>query len=141
RGRRWREQQYRTAHSYVRCDGPGEKVTLAFPFDPAMVDQAKAIKGRYFDWDTKTNVYPFTSLPQAVAFADAHGIDVAAEVRALLPAAATAAEQEAARPNVYTDAAGGVVIAAEYNPALNEALKTLNGGPSTSHAPAPVHPP
>src|SRR5262249_23985939 len=34
RGRQWREQQYRSAHSYVRCDGAGEKVTLAFPFDP-----------------------------------------------------------------------------------------------------------
>src|SRR5262249_30774017 len=141
RGRRWREQQYRTAHSYVRCDGPGEKVTLAFPFDPAMVDQAKAIKGRYFDWDTKTNVYPFTSLPQIVAFAETHGIDVAAEVRALVPAASAQAQEEAARPNVCTDAAGRVVITADYNPRLNDALKAMNGGRSTWDRAARVHRP
>src|SRR5215831_5785370 len=141
RGRRWREQQYRKTHSYVRCDGAGEQVTLAFPYDPAMVDAAKAIKGRSFDWDTKTNVYPFTSLPPAVAFAEAHGIEVAPEVRALVPAAVALVEREAARPNVYTDATGRVVITAEYNPALNEALKKLNGGRSTWDRSARVHRP
>jgi Bifunctional DNA primase/polymerase, N-terminal/SNF2-related domain len=141
RGRQWREQQYHKAHSYVRCDGAGEKVTLAFPYDPAIVDQAKAIKGRYFDWDTKTNVYPFTTLPQVVAFAEAHGIDVAPEVRALVPAATAQAQQEATRPNVYTDQAGQVVISAEYDPRLNEALKNLNGGRSTWDPRARVHRP
>src|SRR5215470_3988849 len=141
RGRRWREQQYRTAHSYVRCDGAGEKVTLGFPFDPVLVDEAKAITGRSFDWDTKTNTYPFTSLPQAVGFADAHGIDVAAEVRALVPAAVTQAGQEAAPPHVYTDPAGRVVIAAAFNPQLNEALKALNAGRSTWDRAARVHRP
>ena len=29
--RAWREQQYRQTHSYVRCDGDGEQVVLAFP--------------------------------------------------------------------------------------------------------------
>ncbi len=61
---------------------------LAFPYDAAMVSQAKAIEGRRFDWTTKTNVYPFGRLPQVVEFAEAHGIDVAAEVRALVPMAA-----------------------------------------------------
>ena len=40
---------------------------------------------------------------------------------------------------MYTDQAGQVVIAAEYNPALNDALKTLNGGRSTWDRSARVH--
>jgi hypothetical protein len=72
----------------VRCAGQGEEVVLAFPYDAAMVSEAKAIGGRYFDRDTRTNVYPFVRLQQVVAFADAHGIHVAPEVRALMPAAA-----------------------------------------------------
>jgi DNA polymerase-1 len=139
--RRWRGQQYRKARSYVRCDGEGEQVTLAFPYDPDLVSQAKAIKGRSFDWDTKDNVYPFTSLPQVVALAETHGIDVAAEVRALVPVAAAAGQQEAARPDVYTDPAGRVVIKAEYDRRLNEALKELNGGRSTWDRGARVHVP
>lgn len=137
--RRWRDQQYRKARSYVRCDGAGEQVILAFPYDPELVSQAKAIKGRSFDWDTKDNVYPFTSLPQVAALAEAHGIDIAAETRALVPIAAAMVEQEAARPNVYTDPAGRVVIRAEYDPRLNEALKQLNGGRSTWDRTARVH--
>jgi hypothetical protein len=62
-------------------------VVLAFPYDAAMVSEAKAIGGRYFDWNTKTSLYPFTRLPWVVAFADKHGIEVAPEVRALVPAA------------------------------------------------------
>jgi hypothetical protein len=141
RGRQWRQQQYRKVHSYVRCGGAGEKVALAFPYDPAMVDAAKAIKGRSFDWDTKTNTYPFTSLPQIVAFAEAHGIDVAPEIRALVPATTAQTQRDAAGPNVHTDPAGRVVIAAEYNPRLNEALKTLNGGRSTWDRGARLHRP
>ncbi len=80
--------------SYVRCDGEGEKVVLAFPYDAAMVGEAKAIGGRYFDWNTKTNVFPFARLPQVVALADTHGIGVAQEVRALVPAAARIARPE-----------------------------------------------
>src|SRR5262249_21472094 len=101
RARQWREQQYRKAHSYVRCDGPGEKVALASPSPPGMIAEAKAIKARPFDWDTKTNPSPSTSPPAVVAFAEAHGIDVAPEVRALVPTAAAQAGQAAARPNVY----------------------------------------
>jgi SNF2-related domain/Bifunctional DNA primase/polymerase, N-terminal len=139
RARRWRGQQYRKARSYVRCDGTGEQVTLAFPHDPELVSQAKAIKGRSFDWDTKNNVYPFTRLPQVVALAEAHGIDIAAEVKALTPIAAAMVEQEAARPDVYTDKAGRVVIKADYDARLNEALKELNGGRSTWDRRARVH--
>ena len=72
---------------YVRCEGEGEKVVLAFPYDAAMVSEAKEIGERYFDWNTKTNLYPFTRLPLVVAFADKHGIEVAPQVRALVPAA------------------------------------------------------
>jgi superfamily II DNA or RNA helicase/tetratricopeptide (TPR) repeat protein len=139
--RRWREQQYRKTHSYVRCDGVGEKVALAFPYDPDAVSQAKAIKGRSFDWETKGNVYPFASLPQVVALADARGIEVAPEVRALVPAAVELVEQEAARPDVYLDRSGRIVISAVFNPALNDALKKLNGGRSTWDQRARVHRP
>jgi len=79
----------------------------------------KAIGGRHFDWDTRTNVFPFTRLPRVVGFADAHGIDVAPEIRALVPAASQQAEQEVARPDVYTDRAGKVVISTGYDPRLN----------------------
>ena len=33
----WREQQYRQAHTYLRCDADGGQVTLAFPYDPDLV--------------------------------------------------------------------------------------------------------
>jgi hypothetical protein len=72
---------------YVHCEGEGAKVVLAFPYDAAMVSEAKAIGGRSFDWNTKTSLYPFTRLPGVVAFADKHGIEVAPVVRALVPAA------------------------------------------------------
>jgi hypothetical protein len=141
RGRQWRQEQYRKSRSYVRCDGEGEQVTLAFPYYAAMVAQAKAIKGRRFDWESKTNSYPFTSLPEVMTFAEAHGIEVAPEVRALVPAATAQAEREVARPEVYADKAGRVVIDADYNPRLNEALKELNGGRSTWDSRARVHRP
>lgn len=76
-------------HCYVRCAGEGEKVVLAFPYDAALVGEAKAIAGRRFDWDTKTNIFPFDRLPQVVAFADAHGIEVTRQVRALVHSAST----------------------------------------------------
>ena len=83
--------------SYVRCAAYGEKVVLAFPYDSAMVREAKAISGRYFDRGTRTNVYPFTSLPHVVAFANTHGISVAPEIRALVPGAARLERAEAAQ--------------------------------------------
>ncbi len=60
---------------------------MAFPYDAALVSQAKAIGGRRFDWNTKANVYPFAGLPQVVEFADMHGIVVPPEVRALVAVA------------------------------------------------------
>ncbi len=67
--RQWREQQYRKTHSYVRCDGDGDQVTLAFPCDPDLVAACRTINGRRYDGATKTNVFPFTSLPQVMGLA------------------------------------------------------------------------
>ena len=83
-----RREHPRPDSSYVRCEGAGARVVLAFPYDVAMVSRAKAIGGRHFDWSTKTNVYPFLRLPQVVEFADEHGIDVPQEVRVLVSVAA-----------------------------------------------------
>ncbi len=91
-----RGTRYRADRSYVRCAGEGEKVVLAFPFDAAVVGEAKAIGGRHFDWNTKTNVFQFDRLPQVVAFADAHGIEVASQVRALVHSVARRERQETA---------------------------------------------
>jgi len=91
-----RATRYRADRCYVRCAGEGEEVVLAFPYDTAMVSEAKAIAGRHFDWNNRTNVFPFTRLRQVVAFADAHGIDVAPQVRALVPAEAAQMRQERA---------------------------------------------
>ncbi|HET9894596.1 MAG TPA: bifunctional DNA primase/polymerase [Streptosporangiaceae bacterium] len=92
-----REWRHRSDRGYVLCAGTGEDVVLAFPYDAAMVREAKAIGGRRFDWSTRTNVYPFGRLPQVVAFADAHGIDVVPQIRVLVPAADAAGLREAAR--------------------------------------------
>lgn len=37
RARDRRREQCRVQHSYVRCDGEGEQVTLAFPYDQVLV--------------------------------------------------------------------------------------------------------
>ncbi len=140
-GRKWRREQYRRQQSYVRCDGEGDDVVLAFPYDAALIEQARGIKGRRFDWGTKTSVFPFTSLAPVIEFAGRHGIDVAPEVRALAIAAAVQAQHDAARPNVYADSPGQVVIRAGYDPRLNDALKELNGGRSTWDRQARVHRP
>ncbi len=77
----------KVGRGYLLCAGVGQAVVLAFPYDAAMVRDAKAIRGRRFDWETRTNIYPFARLAQVVTFADAYGIGVAPRVRALLPAA------------------------------------------------------
>ncbi len=83
---------------HVRCAGEGEQVVLTFRHDAALVGEAKAIGGRRFDWDTKTSIYPFGKLPQVVALADAHGIEVAPQVRTLVPSAVTWAGREMMSP-------------------------------------------
>lgn len=81
---------------YVRCAGEGENVVLAFPYDAVLVGEASAIGGRQFDPDTRTNMFPFDRLPQVVAFADAHGIEVTSQVRALVHSAGTRMRQVSA---------------------------------------------
>jgi len=88
--------RYRVDRSYVRCAGEGKKVALAFPYDAALVGEAKAIGGRHFNPNTKTNIFPFDRLPQVVEFADTHGIEVTSQVRALARNAARWVRQEAA---------------------------------------------
>jgi len=95
-----RRERGREARPCVRCDGAGEKVVLAFAYDAALVEAARAVPGRYFDREMRGNVFPFTRLPEVVALADAYGIGVAAEVRALVPAAARRAGAEAVRQGV-----------------------------------------
>jgi Bifunctional DNA primase/polymerase, N-terminal len=97
--------RHRADGSYVRCDREGDRVVLAFPYDLAMVTGAKAISGRSFDWTTKTNLYPFAQLPQVLAFAEAHGIEVTPQVRALVSVAAGLARQELNHGQAIRDAA------------------------------------
>ena len=110
RARAFRDQQYRKSRSYVRCDGEGDTVILAFPYDPGLVAAAKTIEGRDFNWGTKWNEYPFTSLPAVIAFADEHAIAVAPDVRALAVIASERAAELAALPQVRLGADGSTVI-------------------------------
>lgn len=55
-----RRGRHRPDRPCVRCEGKDAEVVLSFPYDAAMVSEAKAISGRHFDWNTKTNVHPFT---------------------------------------------------------------------------------
>ena len=126
--RAWREQQYRQTHSYVRCDGEGEQVTLAFPYDPDLVARCRAIEGRRYDGATKTNVFPFTSLPAVIELAARHGIEVTADVRALAAIAAGRAAERAAQPQVRLDEHDGtIIIDASLDASVYEKVKDLGG--------------
>jgi hypothetical protein len=126
--RQWREQQYRQAHSYVRCDGDGEQVTLAFPYDPDLVAACRAIEGRRYDGAAKANVFPFTSLPAVIELADRHGIEVTADVRALAAIAAGRAAERAAQPQVRLDEQNGaILIDASLGAALYDRAKDFGG--------------
>jgi len=126
--RAWREQQYRQTRSYVRCDGEGEQVTLAFPYDPDLVARCRAIEGRRYDGATKTNVFPFTSLPAVIELAARHGIEVTADIRALAPIAAGRAAERAAQPQVRLDEHDGtIIIDASLDTSVYEKVKDLGG--------------
>ena len=136
----WREQQYRQARTYLRCDAGGGDVTLAFPYGPDLVAACRAIPGRRYDGATKANVFPFTSLPAVIELADAHQIEVTAEVRALAKIATERAEVHATMPPVRLDTRNQtVIIDAPFNPELNQALKDANLGRSTWDRNARVH--
>ena len=136
----WREQQYRQARTYLRCDGDGGQVTLAFPYDPDLVAACRAIPGRRYDGAAKANVFPFTSLPAVIKLADAHQIEVTAEVRALAKIATERAGLPASLPPVRLDDRNQtIIIDAPFNPDLNQALKDANHGRSTWDRNARVH--
>ncbi len=135
------------AKRYVLCDGDGEPVVLSFPYDPTLVATARKIKGREYRADynghSKVNVYPFTSLGSVCAFADAHGITYPPEVaalRALADAAAATAAQAPKHPDVTAED-GRLAVRADYDPALNDALRAYNGDYSTWHKPSRSHRP
>ena len=136
----WREQQYRQARTYLRCDGDGGPVTLAFPYDPELVAACRRIAGRRYDGAAKANVFPFSSLPAVIELAEARQIEVTAEVRALAVISAERAGDHAARPPVRLDERDGTIIVdAPFSPDLNQALKDANGGRSTWDRNARVH--
>jgi hypothetical protein len=140
RARQWRDQQYRQARTYLRCDGDGEQVTLAFPYDPGLVAACRMIPGRRYDGAAKANVFPFTSLPAVIELAEEHGIEVTADVRALAGLAAAGAAEHAALPQVRLDEHDGtIIIDAPFSPDLTEALKDANDGRSTWDRTAKVH--
>ena len=136
----WREQQYRQARTYLRCDGDGGQVTVAFPYDPELVAACRGIAGRRYDGAAKANVFPFTSLPAVIELADAHQIEVTAEVRAL---AGIATERAGVTPprrrSAWTTGTQTIIIDAPFNPDLNQALKDANHGRSTWDRNARVH--
>ena len=138
----WREQQYRQARTYVRCDGDGEQVTLAFPYDPDLVAACRTIDGRRYDGAAKANVFPFTSLPAVIELAAAHGIEVTADVRALAAIAADRAAERAAQPQVRLDEPDGtIIIDAPFDPDAVRRAQGANSaddlGPRRQGAPAP----
>ncbi len=136
----WREQQYRQARTYLRCDADGGQVTLAFPYDPDLVAACRAIPGRRYDGAAKANVFPFTSLPAVIELADAHQIEVTAEVRALAAISVERAGVHAPLPSVRLDDRNQtIIIDAPFNPDLNQALKDANHGRSTWDRNARVH--
>lgn len=132
-----RDTQRRQSQSWIACNGEGEEVTISFAYSPVLVGEVKqVVPGRRFDGDTKTWRAPFTSLPQAVTFADKHALTVAPEVRALVAISQMRADESAAtpaeaKPNVYLDDKGKLCIAADYDPAMNADLRDMNIDRST----------
>jgi SNF2-related domain len=138
----WRERQYRQARTYLRCDGDGDggQVTLSFPYDPDLVAACRAIPGRRYDGAAKANIFPFISLPAVIELADAHQIEVTAEVRALAKISAERAGQHATLPPIRLDDQNQtIIIDTPFNPDLNQALKDANHGRSTWDRNARVH--
>jgi hypothetical protein len=136
----WREQQYRQARTYLRCDADGGQVTLAFPYDPDLVAASRTIPGRRYDGAAKANVFPFTSLPAVIELADAHQIEVTAEVRALAKISAERAGVHAPPPPIRLDEANQtIIIDAPFSPDLSQALKDASYGRSTWDRNSRVH--
>jgi Bifunctional DNA primase/polymerase, N-terminal/SNF2-related domain/YspA, cpYpsA-related SLOG family len=116
------------------------KVTLAFPYDPALVAACRAIPDRRYDGAAKANVFPFTSLSAVIELADAHQIEVTAKVRALAKISTERAGLHSTPPPVRLDDRNRtIIIDAPFNPELNQALKDANHGRSTWDRNARVH--
>lgn len=139
RARQWHDEQYRKSRSYVRCDGDGEDVVLSFAYDPELVAACRKIEGRAYDGATKTNRYPFTSLPDVIKFAEDHDIDVTPDVRALAAIAADRAAALAAQPRIRLGDNGTVIIDASLDPDAYQALKEANNDRSTWDPKSRVH--
>ena len=85
-------------------------------------------------------MFPFTSLPAVIELADAHQIEVTAEVRALAKISTERAGVHATLPPVRLDDRNQtIIIDAPFNPDLNQALKDANHGRSTWDRNARVH--
>lgn len=144
--RTWRQAETRKAKSYVLCEGEGEQIILGFPYDPALVAEARDLPGRAYDDATKTNRYPFTSLPEVTEFADKYEIPVPQELRPLVPIAKAEAvrlaAELAARPDITVNDKGKVILDKAWDSgtrAMNDALKEHNGGRSTWDRELRVH--
>lgn len=152
-----RERKYRAANDFVICDGEGEEVILGFTFNWDLVTEAKTIAGRRYKelyrGHKKVNIYPFSSLPLVIAFADKHEIPVTPEVRVLadiakakhagaLKAAEEAAAARALLPHVRLGDRGGLVLVKDWDSdteRLNDALYKLNRDHSTWDRAANLH--
>ena len=138
-GRAARERQYRTRHSYIALELEQNRVRVGFPYDEHLVALSRAIPGRRYDGQSRSNVYPLVSLPAVLGFATQADIPVDPEVLAV--AKDVANRPDAYRPVAVTcdpNQATVLVVAADFDPDLNQALRTINGGSTWSRT-ARVH--
>lgn len=129
---RWMAAQ--RAKRFVLCAGENQPVILSFPYDPAMVDEARRIPGRRYhgtyEGHEKVNVYPFASLGAVLDFAEAHDIPVPGELTALRALADNPTAPAPVRPDAAVEH-GRIVVRAPFDEALNDALRAYNGDRST----------
>ncbi|MBM4719626.1 DEAD/DEAH box helicase family protein [Rhodococcus hoagii] len=123
------------SESVVRVDG--DRVALSFPYDEELIEEARAIAGRRYDGESRASVYPLTSLPDVLRFAERHDITVREEIRSL--ADAVAADPAAFQPVNIAISGDSFEINAPYSADLNTGLRQLNGGVSTWKAADRVH--
>lgn len=132
-GRAARAAQYRARNSYVALELDQGRVRLGFPYDPELVALSRVIPGRRYDGQTRSNVYPLSSLPTVVGFAGQADIPVDPEVLAVARDVVT--HPQAYQPVTVTcdpQQSTVLVIDADYDPQLNEALRAINGGSTWS---------
>lgn len=123
------------AGSSVHVDGT--TVALSFPYDEELIEESRAIPGRSYDRETKSNHYPLASLSTVIVFADRHGITVDDETRTLA-AAVDANPRAYADPNVTVDGKAFKIVC-PFVDGLAPALRTLNGNKATWDGPSRSH--